>query len=166
MGGSSIDRSIIIFHNRPHYHHHHHFIIIVITLFLATQMSRLKGSLVHLKKTYEVVHGEPSNLPSDDEVGLRKFANGVTLTDNANAAVKVGVELAKIVAQEMEEYLGPERWAALSVEEREKLCKVWSAHCQRHLGNTFLDGGCAEEKKYLLSVLKDCLAEDGSKRLR
>ena len=121
---------------------------------------------MHLEATFSKSNARPSNLPSDKEVSLRKLAGGVTITDNAAAAVKQHLEIGKLVAVEVEKHHGPGRWAAFSVEQREMLCKVWGAHCHRHLGNTFLDGGCAEENKYLRSLLEASLAEASSRDLR
>jgi hypothetical protein len=57
-------------------------------------------------------------------------------------------------------------WQKMSVTEREKITKVYSTTCTRHLSNTFLDGGSKAEQKWLGGKLEDSLASAEAQALR
>lgn len=60
------------------------------------------------------------------------------MSDTCNTARLSKTLLAKLVAQQVEEQLGPEEWAHMSEEERKQAVRVHKCDCSQHLRNIFL----------------------------
>jgi hypothetical protein len=125
----------------------------------------LDNQLAIIKVAYELINGVGS-MPAEEPVGMANFKNCVLINDNASTALSTAKQLGEMIAKAVEESFGAERWGEMTPEEQAAAAKVYCANCHRHLPNTYLDGGCAEELVLLANKLKESLLDPAAKRLR
>lgn len=77
--------------------------------------------------------------PDPAQCSLRRLGGGgVLITDTCNTARKSRQLLAELIARQVEEHLGTEKWGAMTEQERESAVRTHNVDCWQHLRNIFL----------------------------
>ena len=116
-------------------------------------MHRMAACLDELRKIHEKAHDKDATdavLPAAGSVGMHSLSESVGIADNAATAQKaLRTDVAQLVQTAVREQMGEEAYTRLSPEEKAKTGKIYVTNCQRHLSNTFLDGGAKAEMQML-----------------
>lgn len=93
--------------------------------------------------------------PDANECSLRRLGGGgAIMSDTCNAARCAKRLLAELVAHQVEEGLGPERWDAMSEEERNDATRTHQIDCWGHMRNIFLEHMSAELAAHVKAELQ------------
>lgn len=77
--------------------------------------------------------------PDPAQCSLHRLGGGGALiTDTCNSARKSRELLATLIAQQVEEHVGPGRWDAMTEHERQAAVRTHGIDCWQHLRNIFL----------------------------
>lgn len=102
--------------------------------------SRLRDLLRRWKHQFEIMcPGEAWTGPDVSGCSLGRLGGGGALiSDTCNAARKAKQLLADLIASQVEEHVGAEKWAALSESERQTAVRTHQVDCWQHIRNIFL----------------------------